>query len=98
MPYHNFMIPDITLRPEGFHLCSEQGYDFSTASQTRHANILKFLSQIPKETTVVDGDKKDGEEEEQGKPWHPFLHVDHSLRPEGFHLISERYYGRQLRS
>jgi hypothetical protein len=100
--WHNFLIPDRTLRPEGFHLCSEN-YNLAMA---QHANILQLLSRIAKErdiknnTSVVTEEKKDDEQQqqegEQEHRYHPFLHVDRSLRPEGLHLVSENWNAHQI--
>jgi hypothetical protein len=97
--WHNFLIPDRTLRPEGFHLCSEN-YDLSMA---QHAKILQMLSRIPKNNNSAFTDEKKSDEQQQQQEqqqqkqggqkdhYHPFLHVDHSLRPEGLHLQEEQW-------
>jgi hypothetical protein len=94
--WHNFLIPDRTLRPEGFHLCAEN-YNISEA---QHANILQLLSRIPKNNTSLakDEEKKDEQKqhEEQENHYHPFLHIDRSLRPEGYHLVSEQWNAHQI--
>jgi hypothetical protein len=109
--WHNFLIPDRTLRPEGFHLCSES-YDLSMqASQDQHSNIVQLLSRIRNETessknnpasVLVTDEKKEHDkakqQQQQGVPEHPtheFLQVDRSLRPEGFHLVDERPWNGQ---
>jgi hypothetical protein len=96
--WHNFLIPDRTLRPEGFHLCSEN-YSLSMA---QHAKVLQMLSRIPKNNTskVTDEEKKDEQQQHEGQEdhyqYHPFLHIDRSLRPEGYHLVSEQWNAHQI--
>jgi hypothetical protein len=94
--WHNFLIPDRTLRPEGFHLCSEN-YNLSMA---QHAKILQMLSRIPKNNTslATDEEKKDDQQQhgKQENHYHPFLHIDRSLRPEGYHLVSEQWNAHQI--
>jgi hypothetical protein len=94
--WHNFLIPDRTLRPEGYHLCSEN-YNLS---MDQHAKILQMLSRIPKNNnSAFTDEKKSDEQQQQGKEedhYHPFLIIDRSLRPEGYHLVAEQWNAHQI--
>jgi hypothetical protein len=66
----------------------------------QHAKILQMLSRIPKNNTSVatDDEKKDAQQHHEGQEnhYHPFLHCDRSLRPEGYHLVAEQWNAHQI--
>jgi hypothetical protein len=105
-----FLIVDHSLRPEGFHLLTSEGYNVANLYNPNGTLSLSQLlaratayERYGQDTTYAYGDADHERHEQSGAGFreaaeddrrcdeakHRFLHVDHSLRPEGLHFVAE---------